>query len=247
MNFNYDKHCKTCHWYEVLLEGDCVVLGCGYCRKTPLPKDTAIIPTWGKFPAVYAGSKCSEFSKKENEMNKHAENLLNLNLPESEEISEAIEQVVAEIERLEAELVESNRIMSADAKQIFKLGEELKAAKAEAEQAKQPKVCGKELLEKHWLKVEYVTDAGQIVDGEWYAPRWGCDTLANMLEDFHPKVCEWTLMAGQYYPGCRPNDTLGARYQQHYCEYCGGKVVVKAPVPKELEERLNPQGEEDLK
>ena len=74
------------------------------------------------------------------------------------------------LERLEAELIESNRIMSADAKQIFKLGE----AKAEAD-----------------------------------------------------KLCEWTLMAGQYYPGCRPNDTLGVRYQQHYCEYCGGEVRMK--------------------
>ena len=34
----------------------------------------------------------------------------------------------------------------------------------------------------HWVETD-AEHGSQLYNGKWYAPKWGCDTLAKMLED----------------------------------------------------------------
>ena len=72
------------------------------------------------------------------------------------------------------------------------------------------------------------------------------------IEAKSEKVCEWAVDDdGAWHTGCDMifEFTAGGPIENKakWCCYCGGKVVVKSPVPKGLEERLNPQGEEERK
>ena len=31
----------------------------------------------------------------------------------------------------------------------------------------------------------------QLVDGQWYAPRWGCDSLQHFIDDIKDSLIEW--------------------------------------------------------
>ena len=46
-----------------------------------------------------------------------------------------------------------------------------------------------EILDELWIKVEpaYVSPGAMIVDGQWYVPKFGCDTLDMMLEEADSK------------------------------------------------------------
>lgn len=42
-----------------------------------------------------------------------------------------------------------------------------------------------DLLKDYWIPIDEPGEVigAQLVDGQWYAPKYGCDTLDKMLED----------------------------------------------------------------
>lgn len=47
-----------------------------------------------------------------------------------------------------------------------------------------------EVVRKHYVPIADPKgcDGAQLLDGEWVMPRWGCDTLQNMIEELQQKL-----------------------------------------------------------
>jgi len=41
-----------------------------------------------------------------------------------------------------------------------------------------------ELIRKHYTPVIQPGEGAQMFDGQWWMPKWGCDTLEHLIEDF---------------------------------------------------------------